>query len=126
MQVHLLEARQPAISQRKAVALPVASFVQPPAPGVNEPGWMSIVTEFASFPRRSNCCCASGLIGSTTNSDLSSTQSLAPRRVTLAGVVDAAGNSMESAAVRKIYADERLVIREKAGWDLDALSGWST
>jgi hypothetical protein len=29
MQVHLLEARQLAISQRKAVALPVASFVQP-------------------------------------------------------------------------------------------------
>jgi dienelactone hydrolase len=51
--------------------------------------------------------------------------SLAPRPVTLAGAVDAAGNPMQSEAVRKTYgvANERghLVVRESADWSAESL-----
>jgi hypothetical protein len=50
---------------------------------------------------------------------------LAPRPVTLAGAVDAEGRAMDSAAVKGLYGGEHVSVREKAGWDLDALSGWS-
>jgi hypothetical protein len=51
--------------------------------------------------------------------------SLAPRPVTLAGTVDASGSAMASAAVRGIYSGGHVTVRDKADWDLDALSGWS-
>jgi len=50
---------------------------------------------------------------------------LAPRRVTLAGTVDAAGHTMESGAVRGIYGGGQVTVRDKADWDIDVLSGWS-
>jgi cephalosporin-C deacetylase-like acetyl esterase len=50
---------------------------------------------------------------------------LAPRRVTLAGTVDAAGHTMESGAVRGIYGGEHVTVRDKADWDVDVLTGWS-
>jgi hypothetical protein len=32
---------------------------------------------------------------------------------------------MDSAAVKGLYSGEHISVREKADWDLDALSGWS-
>lgn len=52
--------------------------------------------------------------------------SIAPRRVTLAGTVDASGSAMESAAVRGIYSGGHVTVSDKAAWDIDALSGWNT
>ena len=49
---------------------------------------------------------------------------LAPRRVRLAGTVDAAGNRMDAGAVRGVYAGEHVAVAEKTGWDLETLSGW--
>ena len=51
--------------------------------------------------------------------------SLAPRRVTLAGAVDAQGDAMESSAIRTIHSGGHVVVRDKGDWDLDTLSGWS-
>jgi hypothetical protein len=51
--------------------------------------------------------------------------SLAPRRVTLAGTVDARDNRMDAAAVRNLYAGGHVTIAEKPNWDVEALSGWS-
>lgn len=48
--------------------------------------------------------------------------SLAPRRVCLAGAVDAAGNTMEVSAVRALHPGDHVVIRADARWDLEALS----
>jgi hypothetical protein len=50
---------------------------------------------------------------------------VAPRRVTLAGTVDAAGHTMESGTVRGIYGGNHVTVRDKADWDVDVLSGWS-
>ncbi|HET9320824.1 MAG TPA: alpha/beta hydrolase family protein, partial [Bryobacteraceae bacterium] len=50
---------------------------------------------------------------------------LAPRPVTLAGTVDAEGRAMESAAVHGIYSGSHVKIRDKADWDIGALSGWN-
>jgi cephalosporin-C deacetylase-like acetyl esterase len=50
---------------------------------------------------------------------------LAPRRVTLAGTVDAEGRAMESPAVRGVYSGAHVMVRDKADWDIDALSGWN-
>lgn len=49
---------------------------------------------------------------------------LAPRAVTLAGTVDAVGDTMASAHVRDLYPGAHVEIRDRAGWDLDALSAW--
>jgi dienelactone hydrolase len=51
-------------------------------------------------------------------------KSLAPRPVTLAGTVDAAGSAMESAAVRGIHSGSHVTVHEKADWSIEALSGW--
>jgi hypothetical protein len=51
--------------------------------------------------------------------------SLAPRRVTLGGTVDAAGHKLENAAVRGVYAGGHVTVRDKGDWNLAALSGWS-
>jgi hypothetical protein len=50
---------------------------------------------------------------------------LAPRRVTLAGTVDAAEHVMDSGAVRGIYTGGHVTVRDKANWDVDVLSSWS-
>ncbi len=50
---------------------------------------------------------------------------LAPRRITLAGTVDAAGYPMASDAVRNIYNGSHVTTRDKADWDVDALSSWN-
>jgi cephalosporin-C deacetylase-like acetyl esterase len=50
---------------------------------------------------------------------------VAPRRVTLAGTVDAAGHAMETGAVRAIYSGGHVTVRDKADWDIEVLSGWS-
>ena len=50
---------------------------------------------------------------------------LAPRHVTLAGTVDATGRSMDSGAVRAIYAGSHVAIRDKADWDVVVLSSWN-
>ena len=49
---------------------------------------------------------------------------LAPRRVRLAGTVDAGGNRMDGAAVRGLYPGGHISVLDKASWDLDVLSGW--
>jgi cephalosporin-C deacetylase-like acetyl esterase len=46
---------------------------------------------------------------------------LAPRRVCLAGAVDAAGGTLEAAAVRALYSAEHVVVRPEAKWDAEAL-----
>ena len=48
--------------------------------------------------------------------------SLAPRRVCLAGAVDAAGGTLEAAAVRAVYGGEHIAIRPEAKWDAEALA----
>jgi len=50
---------------------------------------------------------------------------LAPRRLTLAGTVDAAGHAMDSGAVRSFYTGSHLTIRDKADWDVNVLSAWN-
>jgi dienelactone hydrolase len=54
---------------------------------------------------------------------------LAPRRVTLAGAVDAANRTLDPASVRKIYgaADSsgNLTILPRPQWDLETLSKWA-
>ena len=56
-------------------------------------------------------------------------ESLAPRRVTLAGTVNGAGGTMDTAAVRRIYSPAVkagiLNVRDQADWDLASLSSWS-
>lgn len=47
--------------------------------------------------------------------------SMAPRRVCLAGTVNAAGDTLEAAAVRQIYRGEHIVLRPEAKWDAEAL-----
>jgi hypothetical protein len=51
---------------------------------------------------------------------------LAPRRVRLAGTVDAGGNRMDGAAVRSIYPGGHLTVLDKPGWDVEALSNWKS
>ncbi|HTQ53989.1 MAG TPA: acetylxylan esterase [Bryobacteraceae bacterium] len=48
--------------------------------------------------------------------------SLAPRRVALAGTVDAAGNTLPVSAVREIYRGQHIVVRPESRWDLEALA----
>jgi cephalosporin-C deacetylase-like acetyl esterase len=48
--------------------------------------------------------------------------SLAPRRVCLAGAMDAAGGAMDSAAVRSIYPGEHITIKPEGKWDAEALT----
>ena len=51
------------------------------------------------------------------------TASIAPRRVILAGVVDAAGNRLEVEAVRQIYRSAANVeVRQNAAWDAAAVT----
>ena len=51
---------------------------------------------------------------------------IAPRLVTLAGTVNAAGNTLEAAAVKRIYAAAGNVIaRDQADWDVASLSNWA-
>jgi dienelactone hydrolase len=46
---------------------------------------------------------------------------LAPRRVCLAGTVDATGVALEVSAVRALYGGEHIVIRPEAKWDVEAV-----
>ncbi len=46
---------------------------------------------------------------------------LAPRRVCLAGTVDATGAALEVSAVRALYGGEHIVIRPEAKWDVEAV-----
>jgi len=48
--------------------------------------------------------------------------SLAPRRLCLAGAVDAAGGTLEEAAVRAVYSGAHVVVRPEAKWDVEALT----
>jgi dienelactone hydrolase len=47
---------------------------------------------------------------------------LAPRRVTVAGAINAAGETIEVAAVRRLYPSPHLQVRGRGAWDLDSLS----
>jgi len=47
--------------------------------------------------------------------------SLAPRRVCLAGAVDAAGVALDVKAVRAVYGGANIVVRPEAKWDAEAL-----
>lgn len=47
--------------------------------------------------------------------------SLAPRRLTLAGAVNASGETLDAAEVRNVYRSNNVLIRPKAQWDLEAL-----
>lgn len=62
------------------------------------------------------------LLGHTDLPDVAAT--LAPRPVTLAGTVDAAGRDMDTGALRGIYGGSHIMIREKPDWDENALSSW--
>jgi hypothetical protein len=48
--------------------------------------------------------------------------SLAPRRVCLAGAVDAAGGTLDVATVRALYGGEHIAVRPEAKWDVEALT----
>ena len=48
--------------------------------------------------------------------------SIAPRKVTLAGVVDAAGKPIATERVKEIYAAPNIEIRPEEAWDIDSLS----
>jgi len=50
---------------------------------------------------------------------------IAPRRVVLAGTLDGAGNLMEAGAVRGAYPGSHISVRDRADWDIDALSRWN-
>ena len=50
--------------------------------------------------------------------------SLAPRRVTLAGTVDAEGRVMSTEAVQRLYAGSHITVRDKDDWGIEALSSW--
>jgi len=50
---------------------------------------------------------------------------LAPRRVTLAGTVDAADHAMDGGALRAIYGGNHVTIRDTADWDVNVLSSWN-
>ena len=50
---------------------------------------------------------------------------LAPRRITLAGTVNAAGKTMENGALRGVYAGSHVNLRDKADWDIDVFSAWT-
>jgi dienelactone hydrolase len=51
---------------------------------------------------------------------------IAPRRVTLAGTVNAAGDTLDAAALRRVYGAARNVIaRDQADWDVASLSAWA-
>jgi len=47
---------------------------------------------------------------------------LAPRRLILAGTLNAAGAVMDSAAVRKLYSGAHIVVRPKPQWDVESLA----
>ena len=47
---------------------------------------------------------------------------IAPRKIVLAGVVDAAGERMESEKVRALYGGAHIQVRPKPQWDLDSLA----
>jgi len=49
---------------------------------------------------------------------------VAPRQITLAGTVNAAGNVMETGAVRGIYTGNHVTVRDKGDWDVNVLSNW--
>ena len=50
--------------------------------------------------------------------------SLAPRRLCLAGTVNAAGRTLDSEAVRAVYGEhEHIALRPAASWDYAALAG---
>jgi dienelactone hydrolase len=48
--------------------------------------------------------------------------SLSPRRVCLAGAVDAAGGAMEVAAVQAVYSGAHIMVRPEARWDAEAIA----
>jgi len=48
--------------------------------------------------------------------------SLAPRRLCLAGTVNAAGKALDEAAVRAVYGGPHIVVRAAANWDEEALT----
>jgi len=48
--------------------------------------------------------------------------SLAPRRICLAGAVDAAGAVLAVTAVRTIYPGPHIVVQPGAKWDVEALA----
>jgi hypothetical protein len=52
-------------------------------------------------------------------------ESLAPRRITLAGTVGGSGHVLESPAVKASYPGSHISIRNSASWDVPALSAWS-
>jgi hypothetical protein len=47
---------------------------------------------------------------------------VAPRRVCLAGSVDAAGDRLDEGKVRALYPSANVEVRARAQWDLDSLS----
>lgn len=47
---------------------------------------------------------------------------LAPRRISLAGAVDAMGGTLAAAAVRKIYPGSHIVVQPEAKWDMEAFA----
>ncbi len=47
---------------------------------------------------------------------------LAPRRVWLAGTVNAVGDTLEPDAVRQIYGGSHITVLAKEQWDVESLS----
>ncbi len=64
-----------------------------------------------------------GLLRHTDLPDVATT--LAPRRLTLAGTIDAAGHAIESSVVRGIYAGAHVTVRDEGDWDIDTFARWS-
>jgi dienelactone hydrolase len=48
--------------------------------------------------------------------------SMAPRKIVLAGAVDATGDTLEVEKVRALYAGQNVEVRAKARWDLESLA----
>jgi hypothetical protein len=48
--------------------------------------------------------------------------SVAPRRICLAGTIDAAGDRLAEDKVRAVYAGSHIDVRARAQWDEDSLS----
>jgi dienelactone hydrolase len=49
--------------------------------------------------------------------------SIAPRKIVLAGTVDAHGHALRAEAVRELYRSSNVEVRERGGWDEGALRG---
>jgi hypothetical protein len=47
---------------------------------------------------------------------------IAPRRITITGILDGAGQTVPALEARRVYSGSNIEVREQAAWDTDALS----